>query len=259
MPLEKLVNMKILIVGNSQVACLKTAHALNPSMFAGAGDVSYYCFPGGLGPAFAIEGGCLGVIPGKVNKDYPPFADSPETPGRPVASYDVVVVSALGNIGGSLSWQYDLMAQGVLHDYQPKDECDAMKRLSKSCYRQIVRAVLAKQPGFEFLTCLRNAYQGRIIVQPFPRVSASSAQNPEWSLNKMYHDGPGAWCFFSGLRDEFLETVCAQNAAELLPYPEAARHDQHLTKSQFITNADGLHPGTEYGKLVLEQIIACLK
>jgi hypothetical protein len=249
--------MKILIVGNSQVACLKTAHALNPSLFTGVADVSYYCFPGGLGPSFTIESGCLEVS-GNVNKEYPPFADSPDTPGRPVAGYDAIVVSALGNIGGSLSWRYDLMAQGVLHDYKPKEECSAMTRLSRSCYRRIVQAVLASQPGFEFLTTLRKAYRGRIIVQPFPRVSAASVENPEWSLNQIYHDAAGAWHFFSGLRDEFLESVCAAQTAELLPHPDAARHDDHLTRPEFITNADGLHPGTAYGKLVLQQILARL-
>jgi hypothetical protein len=250
--------MRILIVGNSQVACLKNAHALNPSMFDGVANVSYYCFPGGDGPAFTIESACLNVIPGNVNKVYPPFADPPDTQHRPITSYDAIVVSALGNIGGSLAWQYDLLAQGVLHDYQPRGEHSATTQLSKSCYRRILHAVLANQPGFEFLSRLRNAYEGRVIVQPFPRVSAIAAANPDWSLNKTYHDGPGAWQFFSGLRDEFLEKICADHSAELLPHPDAARHDQHLTKPEFITNADGVHPGVNYGKLVLEQILARL-
>jgi hypothetical protein len=256
---ERPHDMKILIVGNSQVACIRIAHNLNPSIFAGAADVSFYCFPGGVGPSFAIENDCLTVVPGTTNKDYPPFSDSPETPHRPISSYDAIVVSALGNIGGGLSCQYDLMAQGVLHDYKPKGEGCKMTRLSKSCYRHIMNHVLERQPGFQFLTSLRKAYQGRIVVQPFPRVSAAFALNPEWCLNKFYHDGPGAWQFFSGLRDEFLESVCAAHSAELISHPDAALHDLHLTKSEFITNPDGVHPGTEYGKLVLKQILKCLK
>ncbi len=247
--------MKILIVGNSQVACVKIAHGQFKELTRGVADVSFYCFPGAIGPSLVVENGCLAIMEGTVNKDYPPFSSPPNTQDRPLRDFGAIVVCALGYIGGGFTYPYPLLWNGILHDYRPKDNPLAGNPISKSCYREIIRANLANQHGIQFLTHLREAYHGEIIVQPFPGITADAPSREDWIFNTMYEDGAGAYGFFSEVRNDYLAELCSRLSIDLLPYPEAARRGDHFSPPEFMKKPDGLHPDSHYGKLVLEQIL----
>lgn len=245
--------MRVLVAGNSQVACLKAAWSagLVPS---GDAELFFYCIPGGMGPDFEIHDDRLVVPARSVNKDYPPFADPPETPEMPLSSFDAVLVSAPGHIGGGFAFSSDLLQRGMLHGFGPR-EGGALPYVSASCYREVVRAELAAQAGVRFLTTLRGAYPGRIVVQPFPRIASTAPDRADWILNTIYQDGLGAMRFFGSVRDAFLAERCAALSAELLPHPAGALAENGLTDGSFFDRPDGLHPNREYGALVLEQVL----
>ena len=245
--------MRILVAGNSQVACLKAAWSagLVPS---GDAELFFYCIPGGYGPDFEIQEDRLVVPARSVNKDYPPFADPPETPGMPLSSFDAVLVSAPGHIGGGFAFSSDLLQRGVLHEFGPR-EGGVLPYVSASCYTEVIRAELAAQAGVRFLTTLREAYSGRIIVQPFPRITSTAPDRADWILNTIYQDGLGAMRFFGSVRDAFLAERCAAVSAELLPHPAAALAENGLTDGSFFDRPDGLHPNRDYGAMVLEQVL----
>ena len=255
MHLEEPVEMNILVVGNSQVACLKVAHGLFPEITQGLAKISFYCLPGGWGPSVVVKNGRLAIIEGSTNKDYPPFADPPDTPDRPIEEYDTIVVSALGLIVNGFDVSYDLMWRGTLHEFTPKENPLSDRPISRSCYREIIRHEFSRQHGFELLRHLRKTYRGQIIVQPFPRVSAEARERSDWCLNRIYEDSIGAHHFFSGIRDQFLEELSAELSLDLLPYPEDGWLNDHFTPAEFFEQTDGIHPGSRYGKLVLEQIV----
>jgi hypothetical protein len=259
MHLEEPAEMNILVAGNSQVACLKSACRLFPEVTRGIAGFSFYCFPGGWGPSFVVEKGRLAIIEGSVNKDHPPFADPPETPDRPIDEFDVIVVSALGSIGGGFGYTYDLMWRGALYEFGPKHNPLTERPVSKSCYREMIRFELSRQHGFQFLRHLRKKYRGRIVVQPFPRISEVARERPDWCLNTIYEDAIGAHGFFSEIRDRFLEELCAELSIDLLPYPEDGWRNDHFTPAEFFEHTDGIHPGSQYGKLILEQILDRVK
>lgn len=254
-----LTDMKILITGNSQVACLKAANRIHPEALAATADVAFYCIPGGTGPAFAIENGRLSLNGVRINPELPPFADPPGTPESELASYDAILVSGLGRIGGGFGSPSDMMLRGVLHAYGPRKTDVGAGLLSAACYRRIIASELSAQAGIGFLKRLRAAYAGRILVQSFPRVTAAAAERPDWCLNAIYQDGVGAHRFFSASRDEFLRQLCADLGAELLPYPEQATRPDHMTPPELMPSADGLHPGTDFGRMVLAQAASRLR
>lgn len=247
--------MKILIVGNSQVAPLKAAHNRFPAVLGRLGEVRFYSIPGGSGPAFLIENGRLRVPEKAINPKYPPFADPADTIDLPLDYYDGLVVSALGHIGGSFLWPSEMFQRGVLYDFAPHKMDADSKPLSRACYREIIRAEMAEQTGIRFLAKLRGAYAGRILVQPFPRVSSAARDRDDWSLREIYQDPVGAHRFFSETRDEFLAELCADLGAELLPYPAKTLREDHLTPMEYVEHIDGLHPNKEYGRMVLENIV----
>jgi hypothetical protein len=245
--------MKILIAGNSQVACLKAAHRQLPP--AGNVEFFFYSVPGGPGPTFTIENDRIKIPSHAVNPDHPPFVDSPETLERPIGSYDAILISALGGIGGGLASSAGLMSHGILHAYHPRANAKNRALLSKSCYREMINTWLRKQPGFQFLDALKAAYAGKIFVQPFPRVTSEAPQRNDWILNQLYTDAIGACRFFSESRDAFLRATCGRLAVNLLPYPEATVMEDPFTPSEFIQHQDGLHPNMNYGRLVLDQLL----
>ncbi len=251
--------MRILITGNSQAACLKAANRIHPDILAATAAVAFYCIPGGHGPAFAIENGRLSLKGVRTNPDHPPFADPPDTPETELASYDAILVSGLGRIGGGFGSPSDMMLRGVLHAFGPRETTVGAGLISSACYRHIIAAELSAQPGIGFLRRLRVAYSGRIFIQSFPRVTAAAADRADWCLNNIYRDAVGAHRFFSTTRDDFLRQLCDDLGAELLPYPEQASRPDHMTPPELMPNPDGLHPGPEFGRLVLAQAALLLR
>lgn len=244
--------MKILFVGNSQLACLKLAYDAEPGILADH-SVHFYVFPGGLGPYFDIEEQRLRVLEKMVNPDFPPY-DWPEgTREIPLSEFDVIVVSALGNLYGSFAYPGAIPRQGLLYEFGPKPNDVVQGFLSKACYLRVIDSVFRAHPGFIFVRKLRNGYRGRIIVQPFPLVSSMLFTHPQWIVNQLYDDVQAAHLFFCRTRDQVLAAASAEISADLLPYPDPAWEEGCFTPAELM-RADGAHAYPSYGRLVLEQV-----
>ena len=249
--------MKILFLGNSQLACLKATFDDDPSHFDGH-EVSWLVTVGGSGPFLQIEGGSFKVMEGSLHPDYPARAFPAEAAHLPAEHYDAIVVSALGYVDGGFRHKTPAQRSGLLYPYKPKQNSVTDRHLSVECYRRLVLNCMQEQPGFALLAGLRTTFSGRLIVQPFPMISAFIKEHPEWPLNLMYEDPLGAHRFFSDIRDAFVARACAEAGAELLAYPDAACEDGLFTRAEFMAAPDVLHPRKEYGRLVFRQILDAL-
>jgi hypothetical protein len=247
--------MNILIVGNSQLACLKKAHDANNEILGKLGNIRFYVTPGGTGPYLIVKNDFLELTKGGVNPKFPPRAYPENTPHIPLSHYDLVIVSALGYIDGGFYYPSPATRQGLLFKFGPKTNDITKRLLSAPCYKSVIEGTLLNQPGFKFLAELRKSFPGRILVQPFPLPSTQIREHPDWPLNKMYENPMGAHKFFCDARDRFMKSYCDNFNAELLPYPYIVSIGDYFTPSEFITQSDGLHPYDRYGKLVIEQIV----
>lgn len=247
--------MNILIVGNSQLACLKKAHDANSGLLGNLGNIHFYVTPGGTGPYLTVKNDMFELTKGGVNPKFPPRAYPEDTPHIPLIYYDIVIVSALGYIDGGFYYPSPATRQGLLFEFGPKANGISNRLLSAACYRSVIEGTLLSQPGIKFLAELRNGFPGRILVQPFPLPSTQIRDHLDWPLNKMYENPLGAHKFFCDTRDMFMKSYCDNFNAELLPYPQIVSSGDYFTPSEFMAQSDGLHPYDRYGKLVIEQII----
>jgi hypothetical protein len=247
--------MKILFAGNSQTSCLKRAFDNNPETLE-KHQVYFHVTPGGTGPYFKIKDDKLSVIQGAINPNFPPRLHPEDVPTPSLNSFDVIIVSALGYIDGGFYYpgHSPVIAQGLLHQYSPKPNKLADRLLSKSCYKDIIFTLLSQQPGFQFLFDLKNNYNKRIIVQPFPFISEIIKNHQEWPINKMYNDPLGAHAFFQKTRSQYLMETCKKLSVELLPYPVTEWEKTLFAPKEFMALSDGLHPSDDYGQMIIEQI-----
>jgi hypothetical protein len=245
--------MKILVTGNSQVSCLKTAYDADPQLLEKHGEVHFYVVPGGRGPYFYIEDDVLKVRKA-YKSEFPPRVHPAEALNASLSSYDLIVVSALGFVDSGFHLKNPITRQGLIHDFSPKVNEISTRPLSKNCYEQLIRSSLRSQPGIRFLQQLSQEYGGRILVQPFPQVSSKVRTHSEWPLSMMYEKPMEAHKFFSAVRDDFMVNLCQELSVELLPCPNNKWHEDLFTPSELMSNADGVHPTHEYGNLILNQI-----
>lgn len=251
--------MKILLVGNSQLACLKKAHDLDGTILGKIRDVHFFVTPGGTGPYLEISDDLLlRVKKGGLNPKFPPREYPDGVSKIPIIDYGAIVVSALGYLDGGYYYPNSITRQGVLNEFGPKPNQISNRPLSKSCYRRVIESSLLSQPGFLFLRELRERYRGKIIVQPFPLLSSSIAIHPNWPLNQMYESPREAHIFFSSSRDDFMEKLSKSHSFDLLAYPSDEWKQNCFTPSEFIGSPDGLHPDEKYGMLVIKQIARLL-
>lgn len=246
--------MKILVAGNSQGAVLHSAWRKNRSLFGSDHEIFFHCVPGGLGPSFEIQDDRLIVPKQTVNPKLPPFAYPPGTEQMALGEFDAVLVSALGLLGGSIGSTYDLMSQGVLHRFRPRESADLPPPVSEGMYENIVDAMLAKQGGIRFLLRLAE-FPGLKIVQPMPRLSSRLLDDPDWLLNRLYYDAVGAMNFFEVCRQKSLRQLCNSVGAVLLDHPADALDESGMTRRDFIDHHDGIHPNERYAALVASQVI----
>jgi hypothetical protein len=109
--------------------------------------------------------------------------------------------------------------------------------------------------GFKFLKKLKRATHKKIVVQPFPRVSCEMVLNPNWLLNQLYESPIDAYRFISKIKDDFLKSYCEDVGVRCLPYPDCQFVHGLFTPSDFMRVNDGVHSKSNYGNLVLCQIL----
>jgi hypothetical protein len=250
--------MKILLVGNSQLACIKLAADKEPRIF-GDHEVHFYVMPGAAGPAFDIEGGRLKVIDSAVAPQYPPVAHPRITKDMPVDSYDLIFVSALGHLDGGFRNRKPnyFVRQGVVAAFGPKPGDSAL--ISKKCYEALLPSYFeVYQYGFTFLRTLRKNFTSRIVLQPFPLMSEMVRDHPQWAMNELYDDPLAAHRFFLQLREDYLIKFCGELGVELLPYPDDSWRKALFTPKELMSDIDGLHPTPAYGRKVIQQLLGTL-
>ncbi|WP_216725653.1 hypothetical protein [Thiorhodococcus drewsii] len=246
--------MNILLVGNSQLACLKKAYDVQPEILGQFGDISFYVTPGGTGPYLTVNNGLLELIKEGINPKFPPRAYPENTPSIPLDNYDLIVVSALGYIDGGFYYPSPATRQGIIFDFCPKPNAITSRYISVPCYKKIIEGTLLSQPGIKFLMILRKYFCKDILVQPFPLPSKDIQNHPEWPLNSMYEDVLGAHKFFCQERDLFMKNFCEKHNMTLLSYPLGIGREDYFSPPDLMGASDGLHPTERYGELVLRQI-----
>lgn len=244
---------RILIVGNSQSSVLYATWRDRPDLLGPDITPHFYCVPGGWGPSFDVVGDRL-VLPVRPNVKFEPYARPPETPGMLLASFDAIVVSALGLIGGQVGSTYDLMTQGRLHAFGPRaGEFAGLPLIGEPMYRELVGAMMRLQGGMRFLAQL-GPVGGLKLVQPMPLLSRRLLDQADWLLNRLYDDAQGALRFFTRCRDAVLHEVAGAAGARLLDYPDPHWAADGFTPAEYIDNPDGFHPNRRYAAMVFAQI-----
>ena len=245
--------MKILIVGNSQSGCLKKAlDASISNQFPLTEKADWIVIPGGTGPYASIQNGKV-----KINtedpKSPPRFHPDMNILKKDIASYDVIFISALGYVDGGFYYYNDISAD----EKYPMASVNHKKTirsypLSEACYRDIVFNKLDKQAGMIFFNRLKKCVKAKILIQPFPLLSAAIMGNKEWYLNKIYNDKLSANKEIIKFKQLYLERICNQNNTYLLPYPREEWEQKGFSPEEYMTG-DMLHPNEKYGELVLTQ------
>jgi hypothetical protein len=167
---------EVLIVGNSQLGVLRRAFLdKQGGALAGVCNVSFFATPGGSGPYVGVGKDRL-VATQQVKQDRV-FWEPAAAAHRSVQAFDAIAVSALGFVDdGKIG--LPAVSRVRLSPFGPIGQ-PAAPFVSEACFRELVAAMLDTQPGFVFLRELREAYDGQIIVQPFPHLPASLVTRPE--------------------------------------------------------------------------------
>ena len=244
----------ILVVGNSRPGMLRSALTADPLALELPFEVSFFATLGGSGPYArpSVEG--LEATE-QISEDRV-FWVPPEASRRPLASYDAILISALGFIDG---WKVEIPAVSRVRllPFGPLGDSDSAP-ISEGRFREVIAAALDAQPGFHFLRALRQAYQGEIIVQPFPYHPASVVSRPDWQLAKRYSDPVGLYKLLCEIKDSHLERVTRELGVTLLDYPDPKFRETRFTPDELIDPRDQIHPTAEYGGMVLRQVGAAL-
>lgn len=243
--------MEILVAGNSQAVGLKWAYEANPHLLGSRVRLSFYVTPGGHGPYFDIRSGQLQVA---TDCPFPAFAVPQETPGRPIDSYDAVVVSALGYVDGGYHYSTNLYQHGLLFGFDPKPNDLVERLISRACFTRSLLAALDSLPGSRFLHDLRRSYRGPVLVQPFPLLSEAVKEHDGWPLRRMYKDYLGMHRFLCQQTGRYLEALCHETETTLLPYPNQNWVEAQFTPREYMDPNDGFHGYSAYGALVFEQV-----
>ncbi len=248
--------MKLLLIGNSQLSCIK--QAFDKYGFSNSEHQLYfYIMPGGWGPSFNIENGLLKVNPVAVVNDFPPTYFPDDVLINQVESYDLILVSALGHYDGGFKYINDssFLLQGVVPELGLKDSGLSSPVVSKSCISEMMNAFFMDyQLGFKFIRHLRANYSGKILLQPFPLLSESVKLRSDWLINLNYLDPLATNLYFLSLKDRLIVDFCLRENITVLDYPSDEWRSLGFTPANYMSEIDGIHPTPEYGKMILDQL-----
>lgn len=247
--------MRILVLGNSHATCLAQAYRRGRDGIGEIGELFFWVSPGGGGPSMGARDGRIVIL--KEHPVYRPYQWPDGVDGMPLATFDAILISALGHLDcGALEGSGHL-GLGALAEFGPRTAAAELELVSDRCYRAMLRASFAGQLGYRFVRELRDAYAGPIIVQPFPYPSETLKEDDGWGLRALYDDHCGAHDFLVAERDLFLRETCAAIGLDLLPHP-VRRPGGSFTPARLMRPTDAMHGNGAYGALVLRQLDAAL-
>lgn len=246
--------MKILVIGNSQAACLYSAFNSPHSSISLLKDADWIIAPSGQGPSIILENGCARAssLDQSLRLRMHP---SDSVLKKQVYNYDLIIVSALGWFDGGHQWSTSI-THGHTHLPSTFRLCNnrEFNVISHRCFQEVIFARLSQMPGFRFLNQIKEIFKGKIIVQPFPLISSGILERHDWKLSSTYEDPVGTYHYFLDLKDRYLVKVCEPDNCFLLGYPDSSWRKSGFTPEQFIRDPTFLHPSVEYYRLVLNQL-----
>lgn len=249
--------MKILITGNSQAGCLKRAlDSSSDDKYPILKNADWIVVPGGLGPNLKLNKDLIEVD--SFNPKLPPrFHPSALVLNSSVSEYDVIVISALGYIDGGFQYMNPISTISNMSPMglQVRDKSVEPIPVSRTCFYEIAAAKFSTgMIGFRFLRQLRDAFSGKIIVQPFPLLSEEIISRDDWHLARIYENPVAANEFMLKIKDDFLSSICSELSCYLLPYPNPQWREVGLTPREYTHSPDCLHLTDSYGALILAQL-----
>lgn len=247
---------KVLLTGNSQAAVLAKAFSSVRSTLDDVAEFFFHVVPGGYGPSLKIEEGRIRVVNEKFNTGAYFFPE--QTPDMHVSDFDAIIICSLGYVDGGYRYENPFLGGVVMPEFGVTEKFKDTEYVSESCFNQLILDTWENlHPGFRFARQLRQAYDGNILVQPFPRVSIALADNEEWAMRQKYVDWMGAHSFTSNAQDQNLKFMSEKMGFSVMERPKEADAGNYFTKAHLMLS-DGVHPslenGAEYGAMVLRGI-----
>lgn len=243
--------MKVLFLGNSMLGSLYRTYKEERSLFKNL-DCSFAIDIGSWGPAFKIYDNKIMPSDRSDKEKYPEKFYPDNLLEMPLSNFDAVVLISLGSIGGGLNDRKTPTTFGQLYDFQPKPNELTSRPVSKDEFIETLNGFLNVQGGIKLAKSLAALKFKRIVIVEMPYLSEKVITNPEWSLQKIYHDPISAYKFFCGVRREYLQKISEEFNLTLIP---ALFEDVGFTPENFLREGDFFHTNQEYSKLILQKLL----
>lgn len=241
--------MNGIVIGNSQVGSLKSGYD------AAKGDMSleFFSVPGGNGPKLKMDQGRV-VAGGAAAAIAEPKALVQS--GIALNNYDYIVYSGWGISALRTQNAAHLLNRFTLAEMNLVRGAD-QQPVSRGFMAAVIATEVRRLPGTAGLRMLRAAFDGPIIIQPFPLPTPLVLTREDCSLSEQYGPQSGAllsWYYTAQY------TVLSDVAQEvggntvLLPYPEENWLTEGFTPKEYAQGGDCWHMNAAHGSLVLAQV-----
>ena len=244
--------MNILFLGNSLLIALMEECLKDNRIFGSECNYSFAIQVGGWGPSFKIENNKLVPenIAGENKEKWPDFFYPPDVLNNQISFFDVIVVCALGSIGGGLEESTSICNLGQIFEFNPKPLEGNIPTVTKAEMLEMFPNWLNAQPGIQLLDYLKNV-SSKIVLIEMPYLSEDIIENPEWSLGRLYRNPEEAYKWFASLRCKFLKEKADGLNYNFIP---ALFGDLGFTPREYVSHNDLFHTNAQYAKLLLRRI-----
>lgn len=251
--------MRILVLGNSQVAALRLAvgdvlpeGATGPAIRDGHEFLFYAQFGGGA-PNLYVRDGRL-VAPRVQAGSFTTIEGTRVEDGLSLDAFDAVVVSAVGLRADRSDARHFLSATAVA----ALTERPGRGAVSRGLFERMLAAETRNSPQWGSIVALRTIYAKPLLFQSWPLPTPEVVTRDDFSSARRYGDRVSeflAFYFAAMGRAVAANAASLSPAAEVLPVPDPAWLAEGFTPAQYGTR-DPWHMNADYGALVLDQIVA---
>ncbi|MFM8332223.1 MAG: hypothetical protein ACKN9T_11085 [Candidatus Methylumidiphilus sp.] len=184
-----------------------------------------------------------------------------ETAGLDFSAYDVLVLSAAGllayrNNNSHLMFEIRLPRWETM----PGGNIPMPTVVSSGLFGTVIAETLMRSWAIQMCRVLSSAFEGQIIVQPWPLPSASILQDNNWNIRILYGERAAEISsYFYALQYQKMLAIFSEidNDIIVLDYPNHNWLDHGFTPSAYGTG-DPWHMNINYGSLVMAQIAKAL-